>query len=393
MLKKAFLKTFSLLYKAHHKAFITINNYFQEEKPKKSSIAPYILKQNKSTSTVKVIHVNGNFIVGGTTQLIVDIIENMSGDYIHEVIVPDCPEPLPYQPVTIHKYSIYQMQELYSFLEKERPAIVHIHYWVRQDTLYVQTAIWYHTIFKICEELKIGVIQNINVPTKPHVSKAVVHNVYVSDFVLRNFDAGAVNSSVIHPGSNFHHFSNKDVDSLPENSIGMVYRLDKDKLNSDSIEVFITVVKKRPNVQCYIVGGGYFLDYYKRRVTEENISSNFYFTGFVSYEDLPSYYRKMSVFVAPVHDESFGQVTPFAMSMGLCVAGYNTGALSEILGSEETLVDYGQINQLADTIIGLLSDSDRRKKTALNNQVRAHELFSVEKMIENYKNIYNEYVV
>ena len=41
----------------------------------------------------------------------------------------------------------------------------------------------------------------------------------------------------------------------------------------------------------------------------------------------------MAAFVAPVHSESFGHVSVFAMGMELPVAGYNVGALEEILVS------------------------------------------------------------
>jgi glycosyltransferase involved in cell wall biosynthesis len=391
MLKKALLKTSSLLYRVHRKAHTVVSEYLQE---KKVSVAftPYLLKTRSSGSPHKIIHVNGNFLVGGTTQLIVDIIEHLSDSYTHEIIVPDYPEPLPYQPVTIHKYALDELQALHDFLKKEQPVAVHIHYWVRQNTLYVGTAIWYATIFKICEELKIPVIQNVNVPTEPYDSPAVVHNVFVSNFVLDNYNTGRAPASVIYPGSNFQHFKNNDVEALPNNSIGMVYRLDKDKLNAEAIEIFIAVAKKKPDVQCHIVGGGYYLEHYQRRVAEEKLESNFYFTGFVSYDSLPGYYKKISIFVVPVHDESFGQVTPFAMSMGLCVAGYDTGAISEILGSTATLTEYGHVADLADSIVELINKPAKRIDIGRANQIRAHHKFSVEMMIKEYQSLYKKCV-
>jgi len=388
MIKNILLKFSSLLFRVH----LYINQICKEKPSPTSAFVPYTLNYHPSQNNIKIIHFNGNFIIGGTSQLIVDIIERTSDRYAHKIIVPDYPEPLPYQPVSIQKFSNYEMVNLFRFLEAEKPALVHLHYWVRERQDYEWYAIWYATVFKICEELKIKVIQNINVPTKPFFNPAVVHNVFVSKYVMNNFDDNSASSTVIYPGSNFNHFQNKDINLLPQNCIGMVYRLDNDKLNADAIEVFISVVKKNPEITCYIIGGGYFLEYYKQRVAEEQLGRNFIFTGVISYSLLPEYYKKFSVFVAPVHDESFGQVTPFAMSMGLSVAGYNTGALSEILGYKDTLVEYGDIEGLANVISSLVKYPEKRIKLGEINQERAHKNFSVESMISKYRDLYAMYI-
>jgi glycosyltransferase involved in cell wall biosynthesis len=380
MLNKVLSKVSSVLYKAH----VFVNR----QATKKPAFKPYVLQYSPTQSSIKIIHINGNFIVGGSSQLIVDIIERTSDKYLHKVIVPDYPEPLPYQPVTISKYSITQMQGLFNYLKEEKPSLVHIHYWIRNEHRYSQISLWYQAIFKMCEELKLNVIQNVNVPTQPYHSTANQHNVFVSNYVEENFNKDAATASVIYPGSDFSHFQNKNIDAFPNNSIGMVYRMDWDKLNAEAIEVFISVVKKKADVHCYIIGSGYYLEYYKKRVKEERMVDNFTFTGMVSYSKLPEYYKKFGVFVAPVHDESFGQVTPFAMSMGQAIAGYNIGALSEILGYKDTLVEYGDIGSLADVIIDLVSNVDRRIKFGHKNQARAHLNFSVEAMIDRYKQLY-----
>jgi glycosyltransferase involved in cell wall biosynthesis len=356
---------------------------------RRATFSPYILNYKPAPGKTKIVHVNGNFIVGGTTQLIIDIIERSSDEYSHQLIVPSYAEPLPYQPVSIKSFSISEMMDLYKYLEKEEPAVVHVHYWVREQHRYHGFALWYAAVFKICEELQLKVIQNINVPTRPFESAAVVHNVFVSNYVYKTFNsAPAIPTSVIYPGSNFSHFSNKDVRQLPGNNVGMAYRLDEDKLNKEVIEIFLTIVKKAPAIKCYIIGDGLFYAYYVQRVKEEGLEANFIFTGMVSYAKLPEYYKYISVFVAPVHDESFGQVTPFAMSMGLAVAGYNTGAISEILGSTDTLVEPGDICKLSDIIIDLVTDSDKRIALGERNQQRAHSYFSVEAMISAYKDLY-----
>ena len=135
------------------------------------------------------------------------------------------------------------------------------------------------------------------------------------------------------------------------------------------------------------------MPHYKKRVKEEGLNSHFEFTGFVSYDELPGYYKKIGLIVAPVHDESFGQVTPFAMSMGLPVVGYDTGAMGEILGSKKSLVKYGDINALAELVVTEMNEPGRRKQEGMENKKRAQDLFSVEKMISSYENLYNRHII
>lgn len=368
---------------------LKIHRYIQVHILEKNRVPPRLLNYQTVAGQPTIVHVNANFVIGGTSQLIADIIERTADQYTHQVIVPDYPRPLPYQPLPITEFPITEMTALFRYLEKERPALVHLHYWIRPMHKYYSFGLWYDAVFKICEDLKLKVVQNVNVPTRPFHSPAVVHNVFVSRYVQDQFnDQPAIAASVIYPGSDLSHFTCPDGQVFPADTIGMVYRLDTDKLNEETIEVFITALKKKPGLTCYIIGGGYYLNLYKKRVEEEGLGQHFIFTGFVSYEQLPAYYRKIGLIVAPVHDESFGQVTPFAMSMGLPVVGYDTGALSEILGSKEMLVEYGNTEALANLIIEIASNEGQKKKWGRQNKRRVHEYFSVQKMIGDYEDLY-----
>ena len=381
MIKKVLFKISGALLRAHR--------YLDWRLKMGSGFKPRVVRYPDERGTKKIVHVIGNFIVGGSSQLVVDIIEGTSDEYLHKIVVPYTEEQLAYQPVDIRAFSIAELRDLSTWLANEKPEFVHIHYFVRPGDKHSDGALWYETVFKICEDLGLKVIQNVNVPTHPNPSPAVVHNVFVSEYVRREFNNVETESSVIYPGSDFSHFQNDDIDRLPDKSIGMVYRLDNDKLRPDAIEVFIEAVKKDPAIKGHIVGGGQLLDDFKRRVRDEGLESNISFAGFVSYDDLPAIYRRFSIFVAPVHDESFGQVTPFAMGMGMCVAGYDTGAMSEILGSCETLVPSGSVRPLADLIVEIANDPPRRKSIGSFNKQRATESFTVEQMVRDYRTLFN----
>ena len=195
---------------------------------------------------------------------------------------------------------------------------------------------------------------------------------------------------MIHPGSDFSLFQRKDPLTQPSNCIGMVYRLEKDKLNENSIDVFIKVVQNRPDTTCLIVGDGSLKPTFESAVAKAGVSKNFVFTGYVNYEELPSFYEKMSIFVAPVWKESFGQVSSFAMNMYLPVTGFSIGALPSIIDNEKLMASFGDTEGLAKIIIKLLDDPKQRLDIGRKNHERAQGEYSVIQMIEKYSYLYKQ---
>jgi glycosyltransferase involved in cell wall biosynthesis len=332
----------------------------------------------------KIVHAIANFLTGGSSRLVVDLSEHLGHKYDQEVISFCIPTPLAYAGVVLHDFSGDVAEErIEAFLKKKNPQILHVHYWGEGD------ARWYRKVFNAAEKWSGILIENVNTPVVPYISDRIDHYVYVSEYARDFAKCEEEKSSVIYPGSNLTLFDRKEA-QIPDNVIGMVYRLDSDKLKEDAIRVFIQVVKKRPRTQVLIVGGGEFFNTYQTQVAEEGASANFQFTGYVPYGKLPEYYQQMSIFVAPVWKESFGQVSPFAMSMKIPVAGYRIGALPEILGSEDLLAK--DPDDLADIIVNLLEDRQRRIEIGQKNYLRAHERFSVEAMVAAYDGVYEKLI-
>lgn len=332
----------------------------------------------------RVAHALANFQMGGSSRLVVDLIENLGHLYEQEVVSRFIPAPAAYTGAAVREYG--SLLQIRAYLEKFRPDLVHVHYWGDADWS------WYDKLFRAAEQLGCKVVENVNTPVTPYVGKTVERYVYVSDYVLRTFGHAGSDESVIHPGSDFALFKRNAAMDIPDNCIGMVYRLEPDKLNLAAIDPFILVAKRRPGTRILLVGSGSFLDHFKQAVADHGVADYFHFTGSVAYADLPALYAQMSVFVAPVWKESFGQVTPFAMSMELPVAGYAIGALQEILGDDEYLARPGDSERLAEIIIKLLDDRSRRLLIGQLNRQRALSLFSIETMIRSYERIYRDVI-
>ena len=357
------------------------------------SFRPYVVKAPLSPPDApRVLHIVGNFYTGGSARLVVDLVERLGDRYAQTVLTRDAPSPPAYVVPNLRTEPwLDSPDEALRVISESHPDLVHVHYLGPAFSgIEVGDWQWLTKVFRALEQWGGAVIENVNIPIAPYVSDVVDRYVFVSDYVRMKFGYPGSRSLTIHPGSDVDRFTRGEHVPLAEGCVGMVYRLQGDKLNARAIDVFVEVVRRRPGTRALIVGGGPLLASYKQTVAAAGLSDRFTFTGYVAYEELPAYFEQMSVFVAPVHAESFGHVVPLAMSMELPVAAFDVGALSEILGDPAVLAPAGDVSSLADRVHDLLEDRSRMVELGTANRERAVERFSVETMVARYSQLYDE---
>jgi glycosyltransferase involved in cell wall biosynthesis/ubiquinone/menaquinone biosynthesis C-methylase UbiE len=348
---------------------------------------PYVIQvpQALSPERRRVLHAIANFMTGGSSRLVVDLIERLGARYEQAILTSFVPAPAAYVGARVTVLDQHASDSAFTALLAEfAPAFVHVHYWGDCDER------WYRRVFNAAGIAQVPILENVNTPVAPLRAPAVKRYVYVSNYVKHRFGDASFQEEVIHPGSDFSLFSPRTGDGAERHAIGMVYRLEPDKLDEQAIEPLIEVVRRRPQTHVIIVGGGTLLAPFRDRVHAAGLSANFEFTGYVPYTALPGIYERLAVFVAPVWQESFGQVSSFAMSMGVPVTGYDVGAIPEIVDDPTLVAPAGDRERLAEIITGLLADPQRRMAIAARQRQRAHAMYSVESMIERYAALYAE---
>jgi glycosyltransferase involved in cell wall biosynthesis len=363
--------------------------------PKQPSLPlPYQVRTPvpRGNSRPVILHVIANFWIGGSAQLVVDLIEGLGDRFEQKVVTRDLPPSPAYTNLDLHHYPEMTEDVAAGCLRRFRPDLLHIHFLGHHGDPYSEADWrWYDALFCAAGHRR-PIVENLNIPVEPYVSPSVSLYVCVSDYVRTAFAASASPAITIYPGSDLELFS-RSTPGVPDpdpHAFGMAYRLEGDKLNGASIEPFIRVAKRRPSTKAVIVGGGTLYDGYRQRVDSAGLGASFEFTGYVSYRDLPAHIGQMSVFVAPVHWESFGQVSVFAMGLELPVVGYEVGGLSEILGDRALLAAPDDYDALAQLIIDLLDDEPRRRSVGRLNRERAVAGFSVQSMVGRYERVYSE---
>ena len=333
-------------------------------------------------SRPRVLHVMPNVWVGGSTQLVVDMFDHLGHAFEMEVATSSLPANGQHAGMPTHIISKpADPRAVRDLLRRVKPHIVHVHYWGDIDEP------WYRPFFHAAEAFGCPIIQNVNTPVTPFAEVPVARNVFVSQTVLDRFGSDAP-AQVIHPGIDLAQFAPRPFHPDAGDAVGMVYRFERDKLNEASIEPFIQLVRQRPQTRVILIGDGSLFAPFHARVTEEGLTDRFEFMGSVPYEALPDQYARFRVFVAPVWQESFGQVVPFAMAMGLAVAGNRIGALPEILGDDATLGTTAE--ETAAIIARLLDDPAALEAIGARNRSIARTAFGVDQMAIQYARLYRE---
>jgi hypothetical protein len=119
------------------------------------------------------------------------------------------------------------------------------------------------------------------------------------------------------------------------------------------------------------------------------------FSGWQAAPDLASAYRAAHVLLVPSRPstvaEQFGRVIVEAQASGAVVAGYACGAIPEVAGDAGIVVPVGDVEQLAESVVRLVVDSDdfARRRAAGQRQAAARTWQTVAaRQLSLYQRVY-----
>ena len=137
------------------------------------------------------------------------------------------------------------------------------------------------------------------------------------------------------------------------------------------------VLKKVPQAKLKIAGTGPDERYLKNLVEKLGITKNVEFLGFI--KDKLKFYRSLNVFVFPSiwEMEGFGLVMAEALSFGVPVLAFKTGANPEIITSNVGALVDKNISSLTNTIVNVLKDKKKHQDMSGDAKSRAKKLFNL----------------
>lgn len=167
--------------------------------------------------------------------------------------------------------------------------------------------------------------------------------------------------------------------------------LDPGKGIYDVVQAFKTVSKRLENVNLLIGGQGGILPKVKRFVAELGLKDNVKFLGFVPQSRLSYYYELSDIFTFPSY-YGFHLMFLDAMSYGLPIVAYDAGYGREYLGDAGLLTKPGEVEQLAENMINILTNKEEYVDKSKKALERA-KLFTWERMAQETMNVYKNIVV
>lgn len=148
---------------------------------------------------------------------------------------------------------------------------------------------------------------------------------------------------------------------------------------------FDTVIRALPSiaesvadVQYMIIGSGTDLERHKQLAREVGVSERVHFLGTVDEQTLRHCYKSCDLFVMPSAQEGFGFVYLEAMQYGKVVVAARSGGAPEVVedGVTGRLVEYGNEDELAQALIELCLDPEKRTRLGSAGYQRLQERFT-----------------
>ena len=119
-----------------------------------------------------------------------------------------------------------------------------------------------------------------------------------------------------------------------------------------------------------------------------SLQNRIIFLGWVNKEEKEKYFRNSRLCVLPSYFEGLSMTVIESIAHGIPVVTSNISTMPEILGDSIHLVEPGDVEDLAKTLLNILSDANMRQYQSNYVFERAKNIFSIEKNIDNTINIY-----
>ena len=161
-------------------------------------------------------------------------------------------------------------------------------------------------------------------------------------------------------------------------SVGRLLRSEQQKGFDTVIRALPSIAARVADVQYIIIGSGTDLERHRQLARELGVSERVHFLGTVDEGTLRHCYKSCDIFVMPSAQEGFGFVYLEAMQFAKVVVAARSGGAPEVVEDQVTgrLVEYGNEDELAQTLIELCLDPEKRTRLGSAGYQRLQERFT-----------------
>jgi glycosyltransferase involved in cell wall biosynthesis len=168
-------------------------------------------------------------------------------------------------------------------------------------------------------------------------------------------------------------------------------RLDPLKRVDVLIQSMPRILQRFPNTRLIIGGKGPEQTRLKNIANDLNVAEHVHFTGFITQNELPIYFTLADLFVFHSTYETFGMVLAEAMNFRKAIVSVSNTAISEVVDDGKTglLVPTLDYEALADAVLKLLNDEERRNEMGRNGYKKSQKFFKWNAIASQYEKVLN----
>ena len=293
--------------------------------------------------------------------------------------------------------------KLYLLLREYRPHIVHSHRYKENILSYgttrflnrvklVTTQHGMPEIFSGLKKPKQSVVTRLNFfLMKKIFDKVVCVSCDIKTRFAQRYGFNPEILAVVHNGINLPNSFN-----IPDKGgpfcIGTAGRLFPIKDFPLFIKIADKILKADRNVHFLLAGDGPERLYLQKLVDRCRLSDRFKFLGHI--ENMSTFYKRLDLYLNTSVHEGLPMSILEAMAHGIPVVAPATGGLCEIIEHARNgyLIKSRKPTDYAGVCLGIIDDRNLLKRLSLAARERVVNLFSAQKMAENYYRLYRELV-
>jgi len=152
------------------------------------------------------------------------------------------------------------------------------------------------------------------------------------------------------------------------------------------LDIAAAMIKREVPIHFLIAGEGELFDSSKARATNENLPVTF--LGWR--KDISDLFAASDIAILTSDNEGIPLTLIQAAQAGLPILAPEVGSISDIVENDKTgLLTSPQPGAMASALSALATDADLRNRLGAAGKVRAHEYFSLERMLRDHTEIYN----
>jgi L-malate glycosyltransferase len=172
--------------------------------------------------------------------------------------------------------------------------------------------------------------------------------------------------------------------------VGNVGALVPHKGHRHLVEAAALVLRQVPDAHFVIAGEGELRESLTHQIRERHLEKHVILTGFRP--DVLSFHKAFDLFVMSSVTEGLGTSLLDAMACGKAVVATTAGGIPEVVvdGVTGLLVPPRDDRALAEAIVALLRDPDRRRRLGEAGLARVREHFSAERMVKGTVAVYEQ---